>query len=63
MCYSTPHAHTPRTQALSDGQRPPYAATLRTVEHEGSRAAGAAPAKSQKPPGYCRNAIGGFYTS
>ncbi|GBF92225.1 hypothetical protein Rsub_05307 [Raphidocelis subcapitata] len=55
--------HQDALQELSNGLAPAYASTLRVVRHDGSRAPRAAPAKTMKPPGYCRNVIGGFYTS
>ena len=56
--------HRDALQALSNGLAVPYAATLRTVVCDGARApARAAAPQRQRPPGYCRNAAGGFYTS
>ena len=51
-------------QALSNGNPVPYPATLRTVVHAGTKA----PKRDdqdpdKKPPGYSRNARGGFFTS
>ncbi len=60
----TAEQHKSALQALSNGQPVPYPATLRTVVHAGTKA----PKREdqdpdKKPPGYSRNARGGFFTS
>jgi hypothetical protein len=55
------HSHV--LQALSNGLRVPYAASLRVVQHKGSRAPRAQSATTRKPPGYIRNESGGMFTS
>ena len=59
-----PEQHKSALQALSNGNPVPYPATLRTVVHAGTNA----PKRDdqdpdKKPPGYSRNARGGFFTS
>ena len=60
----TAEQHKSALQALSNGQPVTYPATLRTVVHAGTKA----PKREdqdpdKKPPGYSRNARGGFFTS
>mmetsp|Transcript_36380 Transcript_36380/g.92975 ORF Transcript_36380/g.92975 Transcript_36380/m.92975 type:complete len:89 (-) Transcript_36380:595-861(-) len=55
--------HEGALQALANGDNPPYSATLRIVEHEGSKAPFAVKQATRKPTGYCRNENGGHFTS
>jgi len=55
--------HQMALQALSNGQNPPYEATLRVVMVPGSKEPVVEKSVSRKPPGYIRNEYGGFFTS
>lgn len=50
-------------QQLSNGEPVAYSATLRIVQHEGSKAPRVMSATTRKPPGYIRNESGGMFTS
>lgn len=56
-------SHRQGLQRLSNGEPVPYHATLRVVQHEGSRAPRAMSATTRKPPGYIRNESGGMFSS
>mmetsp|Transcript_1153 Transcript_1153/g.3398 ORF Transcript_1153/g.3398 Transcript_1153/m.3398 type:complete len:89 (+) Transcript_1153:256-522(+) len=58
-----PSAHQSALQSLANGDNPSYASTLRVVEHEGSKATFVVPQATRKPSCYCRNEIGGYFTS
>jgi hypothetical protein len=56
-------SHRQGLQRLSNGEHVPYYATLRVVQHEGSRAPRVMSATTRKPPGYIRNESGGMFSS